>query len=102
MYFSQDWRERMKQENPEASFGTSLSLPFQCHQRGLRAFGLGAGELGKLLGNKWKELDDDEKKVRLSSFTRPNSIHARCLLSLVLLTSIAVPSFSFVLNLTSC
>jgi hypothetical protein len=22
MYFSQDWRERMKQENPEASFGT--------------------------------------------------------------------------------
>lgn len=24
MYFSQDWRERMKQENPEASFGTSF------------------------------------------------------------------------------
>ena len=26
MYFSQDWRERMKQENPEASFGTAFSL----------------------------------------------------------------------------
>jgi len=48
MYFSQDWRERMKQENPEASFG----------------------ELGKLLGNKWKELDDDEKKPYMEQAAR--------------------------------
>ena len=27
-------------------------------------FLIGAGEVGKLLGAKWKELDDDEKKVR--------------------------------------
>ncbi|KAF9264531.1 hypothetical protein L218DRAFT_958238 [Marasmius fiardii PR-910] len=40
MFFSQDWRERIKSENPDASFG----------------------EVGKLLGAKWKELDDDEKK----------------------------------------
>ncbi|KAI0065598.1 HMG-box [Artomyces pyxidatus] len=40
MFFSQDWRERIKTENPDASFG----------------------EVGKLLGAKWKELDDDEKK----------------------------------------
>ncbi|KAK7055117.1 high mobility group box domain-containing protein, partial [Favolaschia claudopus] len=40
MFFSQDWRERIKNENPEASFG----------------------EVGKLLGAKWKELDDEEKK----------------------------------------
>ncbi|KAI0060149.1 hypothetical protein BV25DRAFT_1828265 [Artomyces pyxidatus] len=40
MFFSQDWRERVKTENPDASFG----------------------EVGKLLGAKWKELDDAEKK----------------------------------------
>ncbi|KAF9264535.1 hypothetical protein L218DRAFT_862558, partial [Marasmius fiardii PR-910] len=40
MLFSQDWRERIKEENPEASFG----------------------EIGKLLGAKWRALDDDEKK----------------------------------------
>lgn len=43
MFFSQDWRERIKTENPDAGFG----------------------EVGKLLGAKWKELDDEEKKVRL-------------------------------------
>ena len=41
MFFSQDWRERIKTENPEAGFG----------------------EVGKLLGAKWKELDEEEKKV---------------------------------------
>jgi len=43
MFFSQDWRERIKTENPEASFG----------------------EVGKLLGAKWKELNDSEKKPYL-------------------------------------
>ncbi|KAF9649583.1 hypothetical protein BDM02DRAFT_3094565, partial [Thelephora ganbajun] len=40
MFFSQDWRERIKAENPDAGFG----------------------EIGKLLGAKWKEMDDEEKK----------------------------------------
>ncbi|GJJ09375.1 Non-histone chromosomal protein 6 [Clathrus columnatus] len=40
MFFSQDWRERIKAENPDAGFG----------------------EVGKLLGAKWKELDESEKK----------------------------------------
>ncbi|TFK19364.1 hypothetical protein FA15DRAFT_674486 [Coprinopsis marcescibilis] len=40
MFFSQDWRERIKAENPDAGFG----------------------EVGKLLGAKWKELDEEEKK----------------------------------------
>jgi len=48
MYFSQDWRERIKQENPEASFG----------------------ELGRLLGIKWKELDDDKKKSYIEQAAR--------------------------------
>ncbi|KAF8433666.1 WD40-repeat-containing domain protein [Boletus edulis BED1] len=40
MFFSQDRRERIKAENPDAGFG----------------------EVGKLLGAKWKELDEEEKK----------------------------------------
>jgi len=40
MFFSQDWRERVKTENPDASFG----------------------ELGKILGAKWKEITEAEKK----------------------------------------
>ncbi|KAI0759180.1 HMG-box [Irpex lacteus] len=40
MFFSQDWRERVKAENPDAGFG----------------------EIGKLLGARWKELSDEEKK----------------------------------------
>ncbi|KAG8927264.1 Non-histone chromosomal protein 6 [Tulasnella sp. 418] len=39
MYFCKDWRERVKAENPSASFG----------------------EVGKLLGAKWKELDEADK-----------------------------------------
>jgi len=41
MFFVQDYRERIKEENPDASFG----------------------EVGKLLGAKWKEMSDAEKKV---------------------------------------
>jgi hypothetical protein len=41
MFFVQDYRERIKEENPDASFG----------------------EVGKLLGAKWKEMSDTEKKV---------------------------------------
>jgi len=40
MFFSQDWRERIKTENPDAGFG----------------------EVGKLLGAKWKELEEEDKK----------------------------------------
>ena len=40
MFFVQDYRERIKEENPEASFG----------------------EVGKLLGAKWKEMSEAEKK----------------------------------------
>lgn len=48
MFFSQDWRERVKAENPDASFG----------------------EIGKLLGTKWKELDDEEKKPYIEQAAR--------------------------------
>ncbi|KLO16574.1 hypothetical protein SCHPADRAFT_205372 [Schizopora paradoxa] len=48
MFFSQDWRERIKTENPDAGFG----------------------EVGKLLGAKWKELDDSEKKPYIDQAAR--------------------------------
>ncbi|CAD6574333.1 MAG: Non-histone chromosomal protein 6 [Tremellales sp. Tagirdzhanova-0007] len=40
MFFVQDYRERIKNENPDVTFG----------------------EVGKLLGAKWKEMKDSEKK----------------------------------------
>jgi len=62
MFFSQDWRERIKTENPDAGFG----------------------EVGKLLGAKWKELDEDEKKVRfLSSFWRGGGLGCGCMLTIL-------------------
>ncbi|GLB44637.1 putative HMG-box domain containing protein [Lyophyllum shimeji] len=48
MFFSQDWCERIKAENPDASFG----------------------EVGKLLGTKWKELDEEEKKPYIDQAAR--------------------------------
>jgi hypothetical protein len=40
MFFVQDYRERVKSENPDASFG----------------------DVGRLLGAKWKEMTSPEKK----------------------------------------
>ena len=62
MFFSQDWRERIKSENPDASFG--MSFFFKRSFTGLRV--RDTGEVGKLLGQKWKTLDDDDKKVSLA------------------------------------
>ncbi len=67
MFFSQDWHERIKAENPEASFGLSLSF-LLVSPTWAEGFGLNAGEVGKLCA-KWKELDEEEKKVRLLSFS---------------------------------
>lgn len=57
MFFSQDWRERIKAENPDAGFGKYLHLAIllQPHNNLL-------GEVGKLLGAKWKEMGDSDKK----------------------------------------
>lgn len=46
MFFVQDYRERIKAENPEATFG----------------------DVGKLLGIKWREMNENEKKVSLNCF----------------------------------
>lgn len=48
MFFSQDHRERVKAANPEAGFG----------------------DVGRLLGAKWKEMSDAEKKPYLDMANR--------------------------------
>ncbi|KAI5118464.1 hypothetical protein M0805_003725 [Coniferiporia weirii] len=65
MFFSQDWRERIKAENPDAGFG---ELPYSMYP--LHSSDNGAGEVGKLLGAKWKELDDSEKKPYIEQAAR--------------------------------
>ena len=66
MFFSQDWRERIKAENPDAGFGL-FPWFFLSHHTTIEGFVhvcvLYIGEIGKLLGAKWKELDESEKKV---------------------------------------
>lgn len=62
MFFSQDWRERIKTENPDAGFGAFVVIEFRLITDYMRIYFL-LGEIGKLLGAKWKELDDSEKKV---------------------------------------
>jgi len=57
MFFSQDWRDRVKAENPEAGFG----------------------EIGKLLGAKWKELDEDEKKPYIDQAAKDKNAPKRAL-----------------------
>jgi len=65
MFFSQDWRDRIKAENPDAGFGEDgLSSKNPCIFLTLSAT---IGEVGKLLGAKWKELDEEEKKVSFCS-----------------------------------
>jgi hypothetical protein len=47
MFFVQDWRDRIKSENPDVTFG----------------------EVGKLLGAKWKEMSPAEKKVSVTLYS---------------------------------
>ena len=58
--FCTDWRDRVKGENPNASFGSSLFLSLSSNRRLIGGL---TGEIGKLLGTKWKEMGEDEKKV---------------------------------------
>jgi hypothetical protein len=72
MFFSQDWRERIKNENHDAGFGPSLHCSLSIYALIL----LSIGEIGKLLGAKWKEMDDEDKKVCHQSFFSCSSFFA--------------------------
>ena len=58
MFFSQDKRASVKDENPDASFGNGNH--FLCI---LSSLTLHVGQIGMILGQKWKEMSDEEKKV---------------------------------------
>lgn len=71
MIFSQAHRASVKEENPDASFGQLLALSrVVLIEYLMTELQLLTGDLGKLLGAKWKEMGDDEKKV---SGWRPGS-----------------------------
>ena len=58
MFMSRDWREKIKEENPGISFGQCC---FECVvvYFVFKAF---VGQVGKVLGQKWKEMSKEEKK----------------------------------------
>ena len=66
MFFSQDWRERIKTENPDAGFGTRVSFRFDFFALITNNLAPRVGEIGKLLGAKWKDMEEEEKAVRCS------------------------------------
>ena len=71
MFFSQDWRERVKAENPDAGFGVSLFFHYSTRSTThILNFLSCIGEVGKLLGAKWKEMDDSEKKPYIEQAAR--------------------------------
>lgn len=63
MHFCQDWRERIKAENADANFGSYFTLSLKIAKSD---FGPTA-ELGRLLGAKWKEITEEEKKVMFTA-----------------------------------
>lgn len=52
MHFSQAERASVKEDNPDVKFG----------------------EIGKILGARWKELDEEDKKVRFASLSRSSRV----------------------------
>ncbi|KAG8777294.1 Non-histone chromosomal protein 6 [Serendipita sp. 397] len=57
MFFTQEWREKIKEENPGIGFGKSLV--FSANVALLISF---TGEVAKRLGAKWKSMSDEEKE----------------------------------------
>ena len=57
MFFANDQREKVREENPGIKFGERLVL-----QPSFCVLTHAPGEVGKLLGEKWKELSAKEKE----------------------------------------
>jgi hypothetical protein len=60
MFFCQDWRDRVKAENPGAPFGSDILLDLSFWIYLATGF---TGLLGKILGVKWKEMNETEQEV---------------------------------------
>lgn len=69
MFFSQASRAEVKETNPEATFGKYPFYSFFFFLfiviGKLIIFFIKIGQIGKLLGEKWGKMSDDEKKVSL-------------------------------------
>jgi hypothetical protein len=61
MFFANENREKVREENPGIKFG---KLSFRACRALVLIF---IGEVGKILGEKWKELTDKEKIVSSSN-----------------------------------
>jgi hypothetical protein len=61
MLFSQDKRASVKEENPDATFGTPFYSTFSPMSN--QDNSVNSGQLGKLLGEAWKNLSEKEKAV---------------------------------------
>jgi hypothetical protein len=56
MFFANDNRDKVREENPGIKFGMHLTTSVSS------ASLTSAGDVGKILGEKWKELTDKERK----------------------------------------
>jgi hypothetical protein len=62
MFFSQASRAQIKEDNPEATFGKYIILLYIAFVvNNIKIL----GQIGKLLGEKWKSMSDAEKKVNI-------------------------------------
>jgi len=60
MFFANDNRDKVREENPGISFGMLLLISFTCFSPSqLTPY---AGQVGKMLGDKWKALTEAERK----------------------------------------
>jgi hypothetical protein len=62
MFFANDKRDKVREDNPGIKFGEYLCLSCAPLLPTAQADDTVAGEVGKLLGEKWKELTDKDKK----------------------------------------
>jgi hypothetical protein len=60
MFFANDQRDKVREENPGISFGKSCSLFFIL--TGQSQLNPPIGQVGKMLGDKWKALTETERK----------------------------------------
>lgn len=62
MFFANDNREKVREENPGISFGKTHPSPASCACKDSFRLIVCAGQVGKMLGEKWKSLSDSERR----------------------------------------
>lgn len=57
MFFANDQREKVREDNPGITFGKH-----PVHATGASATNMSTGQVGKMLGEKWKNLSDEDRR----------------------------------------